>query len=150
MPTRFETGLAGWFQAFFTSHPVRWLALLCLCSPYLISAILKIHNFGSGIDEMTGYGLTHAAPYAAMVTVIQLGCSLMVLTGFLRWIGALALAAFTMAATCIADPFWNALPAEQPIKAELFLEHLALSGALILVAWYTLHRWRSRGKDDWT
>ncbi|MDE1992947.1 MAG: DoxX family protein, partial [Rhizobiaceae bacterium] len=119
MSNRSEAGPADWFQSFLTSHPVRWVALLFLCSPYLVSASAKVSDFSVGIDEMTRYGMLPAAPYAAIVTLIQLGCSVMILTGFLRWIGALMLAAFTLAATCVAEPFWNALPAQRPMQMDL-------------------------------
>jgi uncharacterized membrane protein YphA (DoxX/SURF4 family) len=68
-----------------------------------------------------------------------LGASVMILTGFYRWLAALALGAFTLMATLIALRFWE-LPAghERFMTANTFFEHLGLVGGFLLVAWYDL------------
>jgi uncharacterized membrane protein YphA (DoxX/SURF4 family) len=43
---------------------------------------------------------------ATAVIVLELGASLMILTGFYRWLGAIALAGFTLMATLIALRFF--------------------------------------------
>ena len=64
---------------------------------------------------------------------------LMILTGFYRWLGAIALAGFTLMATLIALRFWE-LPAghERFMAANAFFEHLGLVGGFLLVAWHDL------------
>lgn len=78
------------------------------------------------------------APLSAIAIMIQLGGSAMVLTGFLRWIGALSLAAFTFAAALIAHPFWDVLPKDRGHETILFIAHLGLVGAFMLLAWRSL------------
>jgi uncharacterized membrane protein YphA (DoxX/SURF4 family) len=45
-----------------------------------------------------------------LVTVLELGASVLILSGRMRWLGALALAGFTLLATLLALRFWE-LPA---------------------------------------
>jgi uncharacterized membrane protein YphA (DoxX/SURF4 family) len=73
------------------------------------------------------------------VIALELGASVMILTGFYRWLGALALAGFTLMATLVALRFWE-LPAGQErfMAANAFFEHLGLVGGFILVAWCDL------------
>ncbi len=149
MPTM-EAKLARVCTPVFTSHPVRWLGLLLLCSAYIQGALMKLFDFGSAIAEMEHFGLLPAKPFAAVVILFELGASTMVISGFCRWIGALSLATFTLIATFIALRFW-----EMPVGQERFMatnsffEHLGLVGAFLLVAWYDLHKWR-RGDRDWS
>ncbi|MGJ7041603.1 putative membrane protein YphA (DoxX/SURF4 family) [Shinella sp. BE166] len=136
---------------FIISHPVRLLALLGLCAAYIQGSLMKLFDFNSAIAEMEHFGLTPAAPIAAAVIFFELACSAMVLTGFCRWIGALALSAFTLMATFIALRFWEMTPGmERMMATNAFFEHLGLAGAFLLVAWYDLHRWKTAPREDWT
>ncbi|MDQ0322371.1 putative membrane protein YphA (DoxX/SURF4 family) [Pararhizobium capsulatum DSM 1112] len=131
------------------SHPVRRVALLLVCTPYLLSGIHKLMDFDAGIAEMSRNGLLPAAPYAAATILLQLGCCAMILTGFCRWLGALVLAAFTLAASVIANAFWQTTPQMYETMRADFADHLALVGGLLLIAWYGLHKYKNRGEDDW-
>ncbi|MGO4307144.1 DoxX family protein [Cupriavidus sp. RAF12] len=122
---------------------LRWVALLLLCAAYLQGGLVKLFDFSSAIAEMQHFGLSPAAPMAAAVIVLELGASLMILTGFYRWLGALALGVFTLAATFMANRFWQAPPEAQFMLANAFFEHLGLVGGFLLVAWHDL-RVRSR------
>ncbi|MCQ4632582.1 DoxX family protein [Shinella sp. CPCC 100929] len=136
---------------FIISHPVRLVALLGLCAAYIQGSLMKLFDFNSAIAEMEHFGLTPAAPIAAAVIFFELACSAMVLTGFCRWIGALALSAFTLMATFIALRFWEMTPGmERMMATNAFFEHLGLAGAFLLVAWYDLHRWKTAPREDWT
>ncbi len=119
---------------------LRWLALLALCAAYLQGGLVKAMDFASAIGEMQHFGLAPAAPLAAAVIVLELGASLMILCGWYRWLGALALAAFTLMATFLANRFWAAPPAEQFMLANAFFEHIGLVGGFVLVAWEDLSR----------
>jgi len=114
---------------------VRWIALLLLVSAYLQGGLDKAFDFGAAIGEMHHFGLEPAAPLALAVIALELGASVLILTGKLRWLGALALAAFTLAATFVANRFWSALPTDRFMLENGFFEHLGLVGAFLLVAW---------------
>jgi uncharacterized membrane protein YphA (DoxX/SURF4 family) len=116
--------------------PLRWLALLALLLPYLISGVLKLLDFDAARAEVGGLtGL--AAPglvtaLAAAVIVTQLGSSLLLLKGG-RWspLGGLALAGFTLMATFLAHTWWRLPPGPERVHAfNGFWEHIALVGAL--------------------
>ena len=98
------------FAARFATPLVHWIALLGLCAAYLQGGIVKATDFSGAIAEIEHFGLAPAVPLAIAVIALELGASVMILAGFYRWLGALALAGFTLMATLIALRFWE-LPA---------------------------------------
>jgi len=128
-----------------TTPALRWLALLFLCAAYLQGAFVKATDFASAIAEMQHFGLAPAAPLAVLVIAFEFGASLMILTGFHRWLGALGLAGFTLIATFVANRFWEMAPPDRFMAANAFFEHWGLVGGLLLVAWHDL-----RAQDERT
>ena len=124
----------------FATPSVRWIALLGLCAAYLQGGLVKATNFPGAIAEMEHFGLAPAPFFAISVIVLELGASLMILTGFYRWVGALALGGFTLMATFIALRFWELAPPERFMAANSFFEHLGLVGGFLLVAWHDLNK----------
>jgi uncharacterized membrane protein YphA (DoxX/SURF4 family) len=122
----------------FASPGLHWLALLGLCAAYLQGGLVKLLDFQGAIGEMTHFGLTPALPFAVIVIALELGASAMILGGFYRWAGALALAVFTLMATFTANRFWNAAPPDRFMMENGFFEHLGLVGGFLLVAWHDL------------
>jgi uncharacterized membrane protein YphA (DoxX/SURF4 family) len=69
------------------------------------------------------------------VILFELTASAMVVSGLLRWAGALALSGFTLLATLVALRFWELAPGmERMMATNAFFEHLGLTGAFVLVA----------------
>ena len=132
------TVLAPTLPAFLRAPWVRRVCLLLLCSAYLQGGIDKLVDFNSAIAEMEHFGVSPAAPMAAVVIIGELGCSLMILTGFYRWLGAGYLAVFTVMASAVAGPFWQMTGAARMSAENGFFEHLGLAGAFLLVAWLDL------------
>ena len=125
----------------FATPLVYWIALLVLCAAYLQGGIVKATDFGGAIAEMQHFGLAPAAPLAVAVIALELGASVMILTGFYRWLAALALGGFTLMATLIALRFWELPPGQERfMAANAFFEHLGLVGGFLLVAWHDLKR----------
>ncbi|MET3462783.1 MULTISPECIES: DoxX family protein [Variovorax] len=122
-----------------TSTVLRWVALLLLCAAYLQGGLQKAFDFPAAVAEMNHFGLSPAGPMAIAVIVLELGAAAMILTGRLRWLGALALAGFTLMATFVALRFWQ-MPVGQErfMAANSFFEHLGLVGGFLLVAWLDL------------
>lgn len=115
---------------------VRRLALLLLCAAYLQGGLVKLFDFPGAIAEMNHFGLAPAPLFAVAVIALELGASAMILSGRLRWLGALALAAFTAAATFMANRFWELPPGhERFMLTNAFFEHWGLVGGFLLVAW---------------
>jgi uncharacterized membrane protein YphA (DoxX/SURF4 family) len=89
----------------FATPLVRWIALLGPCAAYLQGGFDKAVDFNGAIAEMNHFGLAPTAPFAITVIVLELGASALILTGFYRWAGALALAGFTLMAIFIVNRF---------------------------------------------
>lgn len=117
---------------------LRWCALLLLCAAYLQGGFTKLIDLEGALAEMRHFGLTPPLPFAVATIVLEIAASLAILVGYYRWLAALALAAFTFAATLIANRFWDADATEQFAMMNSFFEHLGLIGAFVLVAWYDL------------
>ncbi|NKB84866.1 DoxX family protein [Ochrobactrum grignonense] len=100
----------------------------------------RLLNVDAGIREMEAYGLLPPAPLSAVAILIQIGASIMVITGFWRWIGALSLSAFTLAAALIAHPFWQVLPKDRNDEIMMFGGHMILIGCWLAVAWRSLRK----------
>lgn len=126
---------------------VHWLALLALCAAYLQGGVQKTWDFGAATAEAAHFGLAPAAPVAFATIVLELGASLMILLRLHRWLGALLLAGFTLAATFIANRFWTLPMPERFMVTNAFFEHLGLTGAFVLVAWHDLRE--RAGSGDW-
>lgn len=110
-------------------------ALLALCAAYIQGPLSKIADFPGAIAEMQHFGLTPPSAFAVLVIGFELTASVMVITGFFRWLAAFALAGFTLIATLIALRFWEMAPGmDRMMTTNAFFEHLGLAGAFVLVA----------------
>lgn len=117
------------------SPVVRWIALLLLCAAYLQGGLVKLFDFPGAVAEMNHFGLQPAPLMAALVIALELGAVALILAGRLRWLGALALALFTAAATFMANRYWEASGHERFMLMNAFFEHWGLVGGFLLVAW---------------
>lgn len=132
---------AGPLHAIRGSLGARWVrrvALLALCAAYLQGGIDKAADFAGAVAEMRQFGLVPAVPFAIVSIAVELLGPALVLSGRGRWLGALTLAAFTLVATVLADPFWAVASAGRAAAENTFFEHLGLVGGLLLVAWCDL------------
>ncbi|APO70581.1 DoxX family protein (plasmid) [Rhizobium gallicum] len=113
----------------------RSLALLALCAAYIQGPLTKIFDFNGAIAEMEHFGLHPTTFFAGAVIAFELAASAMVVSGFGRWAGALALAGFTLLATLVALRFWE-MPSgmDRMMATNAFFEHLGLAGAFVIVA----------------
>lgn len=141
MPTysSFDRKLAAIVRPVLGRSAMRFIAYLGLCAAYLQGGLVKLTDFPGAVSEMVHFGLSPAPLFAVLVIVLELGASVMIMTGWLRWLGALGLAGFTLLATGIALRFWE-LPAGQErfMTANAFFEHLGLVGGFLLVVWLDL------------
>src|ERR1700723_1287646 len=117
---------------------VRWVALLGLCGAYLQGGIVKLTDVNGAVAEMSHFGLSPAMPLAIAVIAFELIASVAILTGYWRWLGALALGAFTVAATFMANRYWDLGPPDRFAAENSFYEHLGLAGGFLLIAWHDL------------
>ena len=131
-------------DAFAASRAARFLALVALCAAYLHGGLTKLWDLPGALAEVEHFGLP-AAPFVVAATIVtQLAGSALVLSGFYRWVGALWLAFFTLAATFVANRFWELPVAERFMVEIAFFEHVGLIGGFVLVAWIDLRERSSR------
>jgi uncharacterized membrane protein YphA (DoxX/SURF4 family) len=133
-----NSSLSVKLKSSFCTSTVRSIALLGLCAAYLQGGFTKAFNFEVALAEMVHFGLVPAAPLALAVIALEIGGSLLILTGFYRWVGALMLGGFTFFATFVANRFWEVPPSDRFATENSFFEHLGLVGGFLLVAWYDL------------
>ncbi len=111
------------------------LGLLLLCAAYLQGGIDKLMDFPAAVAEQARVGLAPAPVFAAAVIGTELVGSALVLSGRLRWLGALWLAGFTLIASLLANRFWTLPPGTERFVIEnAFFEHLGLVGGFLVVA----------------
>lgn len=122
------------------------LARLAVALPFLLSGVAKLVDMDGAIAELRGLtGLEPARLLAALVIATQLGGSaLLIAGGRLAWLGAAALAGFTVIATLYAHAFWLKPEAERFLHQNIFFEHVAIVGGLTLLAILSARRMRSR------
>jgi uncharacterized membrane protein YphA (DoxX/SURF4 family) len=113
-----------------------FLARLLLCLPFIISGVAKLLDFAGATAEVRVLtGLEPAFLFAALVILTQLGGSAAILAGGrLAWLGAIALAGFTLVATILAHGFWDRTGADRLRDFNIFWEHMGLVGGLLLAA----------------
>ncbi len=119
---------------------VQWCCLLLLCAAYLQGGLQKTFDFPAALAEMRHFGLAPAVPLAVLTIAGELGASVLVLSGCLRWLGAAYLAVFTLAANLVANRFWELSGMARTLSANGFFEHLGLAGAFLLVACWDWQR----------
>lgn len=110
-------------------------ALLLLTLPYWSSGLFKLTDIRGAMEEARQFNLKPAWMAVAATILVQLGGSLMILTGWAAWAGAAVLAVFTVWATLLAHPFWAYADLTSRMRQRaIFLEHLGLVGGLMLAA----------------
>ena len=135
-PRPTNTGSMHGWRGLLGSSLVRALALLGLCAAYLQGGLSKLLDWPGAVAEAAHFGLPMPPVTAAATIAVELIGSALVLSGRLRWLGALGLAAFTLAATFVANRFWELPPGQERfMTANAFFEHLGLVGGFLLVAW---------------
>lgn len=110
------------------------VARLCLGAVFLYSGVTKLTGWPDAVAEFAGLGLPFPAFALAATIAVQLAGGLAVATGFGARIGALVLAAFTIAATLIGHPFWMFDGVDFNRQFTTALEHLAIVGGFVLLA----------------
>jgi transmembrane protein len=116
------------------SSAVSLAARLALISPFAISGLLKLLDFGGATAEVRGLGLSDPAFVAGAVVATQIIGSLLFLNRRFCWLGAGILSGFTALATLLAHAFWQFDGVERAHQMATFLEHGAIVGGLLLAA----------------
>ena len=113
---------------------VSFAARLALTSSFLLGGLTKLFNFSAAIAEQEHFGLRPGRLWATVTILVELGCSVLVLSGHAIWLGAGALGCLTAVAMFKADNFWTKSGQERVTQANTFFEHLGLIGGFVLTA----------------
>lgn len=109
---------------------------IVLSSFFLIAGIFGVFNFDAVINEMIDANLPIPQLFAFATITVQLIGSFLLISNFagLTWVGAGMLTVFTLLCIPIGHPFWKLAEPERTKDFQIVLEHLALTGGLLLAA----------------
>lgn len=110
------------------------LARILLCVPFFLSGIAKIADFPAAVAEMAHFGLHPPAAFAVATIITQLLGSALVIHGRHAWLGAGAMAVFTVLTIPIAHDFWNMEGMQAMMEMFFVIEHIAVIGGMMLVS----------------
>lgn len=112
---------------------VALFARIVLTFPFWASGLSKLIDFSGGVAEMAHFGLQPAALFNVAVFVTQLAGSALIIANRYVWLGAGALAVFTVLTIPIAHDFWNQTGPAAVTHLHFASEHLSVIAGLILV-----------------
>ncbi|MCK0209553.1 DoxX family protein [Starkeya koreensis] len=124
----------SFISAILRSPATAFLARLLLVFMFLGSAIDKMTNFAGAQAEMAHFGLNPPWLFALATILTQLVGSVLILANRATWLGAGALAVFTLLTIPIAHHFWTMEGPMALIEFYFTVEHLSVIGGMILVA----------------
>jgi transmembrane protein len=111
-----------------------FLARIILTFMFWGSGLAKLIDFQGGVAEMAMFNLPNPVLMNILTIVTQLGGSLLIILNRWTWLGAGALAVFTVLTIPLVHHFWS-LPEPDATKAfHTAGEHVSVIGALMLVS----------------
>jgi uncharacterized membrane protein YphA (DoxX/SURF4 family) len=115
--------------------PWTWhAARVALVSAFIIGGITKLSDFTAAIAEQEHFGLHPGWLWAALALSVELGGSLLVISGRFVWLGAGGLGVLTAVAMATANSFWTMAGHQRFMELNAFFEHLGLIAGLVLVS----------------
>jgi transmembrane protein len=110
------------------------LARIVLTFPFWGSGLSKLIDFNAGVAEMAMFNLNPPVVFNIATIICQLGGSLLIILNRFTWLGAGALAVFTVLTIPIAHAFWTMTGEKAMMEFFFTVEHIGLIGGLMLVA----------------
>ena len=102
------------------------------------AGLFGLFNFAAVVAEVRAAGLPGETLVAAATVLLQLAGSLLVITNYaaLGWLGAIALAIFTLLTIPFGHAFWTFPEPRRTAELHIALEHMTVVGGLLLAAFY--------------
>lgn len=116
------------------SPAVNVFARVLLTFMYWGSGLSKLIDFQGGVGEMAHFGLEPAWLFNVLTLVVQLVGSLMIIFNRYAWLGAGALAVFTIATIPVAHAFWTMPQPAATLEMYVVIEHITVLGGLLMAA----------------
>lgn len=129
--------MSNTFTAVLKNPALLLAARILLASFFLIAGIFGVFNFSAVTQEMISAALPLPQGLAFATIATQLVGSFLLITNFqkLGWLGAIGLAIFTLLCVPLGHPFWMYEDtAKRMAEMQIALEHIALSGGLVIAA----------------
>jgi uncharacterized membrane protein YphA (DoxX/SURF4 family) len=115
--------------------PWTWhAARVALVSAFIIGGLTKLSDFTAAIAEQEHFGLHPGWLWAALALAVELGGSLLVISGRFVWLGAGGLGVLTAVAMATANSFWTMAGHQRFMEFNAFFERLGLIAGLVLVS----------------
>lgn len=116
------------------THPgIAALGRVLLGLIFLVSGVRKAMGYSGTVAFFGSIGLPYPEILAPAVIVLEIGAALLLMVGWQARLAALALVAFTLAATLIAHRFWEVPPAQFTDQLNAFLKNISIIGGLLMV-----------------
>jgi len=109
------------------------LARLALGAIFVESGFGKLTHLGRFVDSLAAKGVVAPNVLAVAGTVVELGGGLAVVLGLQARAAALAMVAFTIAATLISHHFWTEAGPSRALQFVQFMKNLAIIGGFLLL-----------------
>lgn len=119
------------------THPVATVvAKVVLTSFFWMAGLFGLFNFKAIVQEMVDVKLPSPSFFAVATIACQLIGSALIITNIagLGWLGAGALAVFTILTIPIGHPFWKFEEPKRTHEFHIVLEHFTVVGGLMLAA----------------
>lgn len=107
-------------------------ARLMLVLPYWVAGLNRLVDFQGAMAATARMGLHPAWAFTTLAIMIEIGASLLVMSDRWAWLGAGALAVFTVLAALLAHRFWDGDRPHGGEELAGFLQQVALAAAFIL------------------
>ncbi len=127
--------MPSFIDSLVSSRAFGYLARTILTYMFWASGLAKLIDFNAGVAEMSFFGLEPAPLFNIAVIVTQLGGSALIIANRWTWLGAGALAVFTVLTIPIAHTFWTMQEPLKTLEFYVVMEHITVIGALMVVAW---------------
>jgi putative oxidoreductase len=116
-----------------------WPALMVvgralLATIFIMSGIAKFMDSASAMDAMREAGIPGVPFFLVMAAFLEVVAGLMLFTGTLTRLAALALFLYLIPVTLTMHAFWDLSGAERSMQQIAFLKNLAIMGGLLAVA----------------
>lgn len=109
-------------------------ARLLMAQMFIISGFGKLLNVQGAAAAIASLGVPLASVLASAVAVFEVATGAAMVVGWHSRTAAVALAAFTGAASVMFHAFWSAPPEARSLQEILFMKNIAVVGGVILVA----------------
>jgi putative oxidoreductase len=115
-------------------NPFTLTARLLMAALFLPAGIAKLTGFAGTVGYIASAGLPLPQAAAAIAVVVEIAGGLALLAGYRTRVAALALAAFTLAASVLFHNYWALPAAQQMVQQLMFFKNVAVVGGLLALA----------------